>query len=127
MDKLCGVVYVIPIIDDSNSKNDDLALVDENGSNNLKLWSLAIDELLRVNKSDVLYLYSKYCERVGKSLSYPHVVCGILVKVNLGKLVDCHMYCSEGHGSIWLLSSALSLFFLLILDILRSPDDVPLF
>ena len=30
--------------------------------------------------------------------------------INLSKLVDHHMYGSEGHGSVWLLSSALSLF-----------------
>jgi len=60
-------------------KNDDWTLVDENDLNNLKLWPLVTDKLLKVQgvtKSD------NNCARAGKSLLYPHIVCGISVKVS---------------------------------------------
>ena len=41
------------------------------------------------------YLYSNNCSRLGKCYHFP-TLSGILVKVNLSKLVDHHTYGSEG-------------------------------
>ena len=58
-------------------------------------------------------------------LSYAHVSCYIVVKVGSTQPVGHHMFSPEGHLSVWYSSSSLHfLYFLLIKDIFRFPDNV---
>ena len=113
-------------------KNDALTLEDECGLNNLKLWPLVIDGL-KVN-AVLMYLNLDYYVEVGMPLSYPHA---IIISPRLLQ------YCSEGRfNTVSRLSYVCSvlkviyqygssslhfLYFLLINDGLRSPDNVPVF